>query len=159
MRKDVGPPVFLPLTSMRTARLGWSCCVGAQGLCYATLSMAFLAEGLVYLAFPHLSLLALFGYPASAASTFVWRTSGCYLVALYPAVTYSLKVSLHCPVLDACSAKLAVSYSPVVTLQIAADASKLGSRHAQTLNASLLGSAMAHLAVSEMTPFHLQAHT
>ena len=64
----------------------------AQGLCYAGLSIVFLAEGLADLAVPHLSLLAVFGYPASAASTFVWRTSGWYLATLFPSVTYSLKV-------------------------------------------------------------------
>ena len=43
------------------------------------------------MAAPHLSLLAVFGLPAGAASTFIWRTLGCAMALLLPTVTHSLK--------------------------------------------------------------------
>ena len=56
-------------------------------------AVAYLIAGLAYVAAPHMSLLAVFGFPvSSAASTYVWRTTGCAMATLLPAVTHSLKV-------------------------------------------------------------------
>ena len=49
--------------------------------------------------------------------------------------------------------------SSIVRSQIAADTSKLGSRHAKTINTALLAAAMGNLVVSELIHFHLQAFT